>query len=48
MAEETIQIIRIDTGEAVKSVNDLRENLKICKEILGYLEIDTNEYQDTL
>lgn len=48
MAEETIQIIRIDTGEAVKSVNDLRENVKILKDRLGDLEIGTTEYQDTL
>ena len=48
MAEETIQIIRIETGEAVKSVNDLRENVKILKEKLGDLEIGTTEYQDTL
>ena len=48
MAEETIQIIRIDTGEAVRSVNDLRENVKILKERLGDLEIGTTEYQDTL
>ena len=48
MAEETIQIIRIETGEAVRSVNDLRENVKILKEKLGDLEIGTTEYQDTL
>ena len=48
MAEETISIIRIETGEAVKSVNDLRENVKILKERLGDLEIGTTEYQDTL
>lgn len=48
MAEETIQILRVDTGEAVKSVNDLRENVKILKEKLGDLEIGTTEYQDTL
>ena len=48
MAEETIQIIRIETGEAVRSVNDLRENMKILKERLGDLEIGTTEYQDTL
>lgn len=48
MAEDTIQIIRIETGEAVKSVNDLRENVKILKERLGDLEIGTTEYQDTL
>ena len=48
MAEETIQILRVDTGEAVKSVNDLRENVKILKERLEDLEIGTSEYQDTL
>lgn len=48
MAEETIRIIRIETGEAVRSVNDLRENVKILKERLGDLEIGTTEYQDTL
>ena len=48
MAEETIQIIRIETGEAVKSVNDLRENVRILKDRLGDLEIGTTEYQDTL
>lgn len=48
MAEETIQIIRIETGEAVRSVNDLRENVKILKERLGDLEIGTTDYQDTL
>lgn len=48
MAEETIQILRVDTGEAVKSVNDLRDNVKILKERLGDLEIGTTEYQDTL
>ena len=48
MAEETIQILRVDTGEAVKSVNDLRENVKILKERLGDLGIGTTEYQDTL
>lgn len=48
MAEETIQILRIETGEAVKSVNDLKENVRILKERLGDLEIGTNEYQDTL
>lgn len=48
MAEETIQILRVDTGEAVKSVNDLRENVKLLKERLGDLEIGTTEYQETL
>lgn len=48
LAEETISIIRLDTGEAVKSVNDLRENVKILKERLGDLEIGSTKYQATL
>lgn len=48
MAEDTIQILRVDTGEAVRSVNDLRDNVKVLKERLGDLEIGTQEYQDTL
>lgn len=48
MAEETITIFRVDTGEAVKSVNDLRENVKALKTQLGDLEIGSQEYQDTL
>ena len=48
MAEETITILRVGTEEAVKSVNDLRNNIKILKENLGDLEVGTEEYQDTL
>lgn len=48
MAEETITILKIGTEEAVKSVNDLKNNIKILKENLGELEIGTEEYQDTL
>lgn len=48
MAEETIPILKIGTEEAVKNVNDLRNNIKILKENLGELEIGTEEYQDTL
>lgn len=48
MAEETIQILRIETGEAVTSVKELRENVKILKERLAELPIGTTEYQDTL
>lgn len=46
--EETITILKIGTEEAVKSVNDLRANIKILKENLGDLEVGTEEYQDTL
>jgi uncharacterized protein YukE len=48
MAEETITILRVGTEEAVKSVNDLRNNIKILKENLGDLEVGTEEYKDTL
>ena len=46
--EETITILKIGTEEAVRSVNDLRNNIKILKENLGDLEVGTEEYQDTL
>lgn len=48
MAEETISIIRIETGQAVKSVNDLKENIKTLKDDLGKLDIGSKEYQNTL
>ena len=48
MAEETITILKVGTDDAVKSINDLRNNIKILKENLGDLEVGTQEYQDTL
>ena len=48
MAEETITILKVGTEEAVKSVNDLKNNIKILKDNLGELEIGTEEYQNTL
>lgn len=48
MAEETISIIKIQTGEAVESVKDLRENIKELKNRLNDLAIGSEEYQDTL
>lgn len=48
MAEESVSILKVDTGEAVKSVNDLKENIKILKGQLGELTIGSQEYQDTL
>ena len=48
MAEETITILKVGTDEAVKSVNDLKNNIKILKDNLGELEIGTEEYQNTL
>ncbi len=48
MAEETITILKVGTEEAVRSVNDLRNNIKTLKDNLGELEIGTEEYKDTL
>ena len=46
--EETITILKVGTGEAVKSIADLKENVKTLKQNLDQLEIGTQEYQDTL
>lgn len=46
MARE--KIIEIKTGEAIKSVQDLKNNISAYKEKLKDLEIGTNEYQNTL
>lgn len=48
MAEEIITILNIDTGEAVKSVGELKNNIKVLKEELNKAEIGTEEYQVTL
>lgn len=48
MAEETITILKVGTEDAVRSVNDLKENIKLLKQNLGELEIGTEEYQTTL
>ena len=46
--EEVVTILRVGTEEAVRSVNDLKENIKILKGNLGELTIGSQEYQDTL
>lgn len=49
MAEiETISILRVDTGEAVTSIRDLKDNITALKGQLADLEIGSEEYQDTL
>ena len=48
MAEETITILKVGTEDAVRSVNDLKENIKLLKQNLGELEIGTEAYQTTL
>lgn len=45
---DNVTILRVDTGEAVKSVNDLRQNIKILKDQLGDLDVGSKEYKDTL
>lgn len=45
---DNVTILRVDTGEAVQSVNDLRQNIKTLKDQLGQLEIGSEQYQKTL
>lgn len=45
---EEITILKIGTSEAVKSVNDLKENIKVLKDTLGGLEVGSKEYQQAL
>ena len=46
MAQE--QIIRIQTGDAVRNVQDLKENIAALKENLKTLDIGSQEYKNTL
>lgn len=48
MAEVTTPILKVDTTEAVKNVNDLKNNIKILKSRLGELTIGETDYQKTL
>lgn len=45
---ETITILKVDTGEAVTSLNDLRNNIRLLKEQLSSLEIGSEDYRATL
>jgi chromosome segregation ATPase len=47
-ATENVRILKVDTQEAVKNVNDLKENIKLLKEKLGDLTIGERDYQETL
>ena len=42
------KIIEIKTGDAIKSIQDLKNNISAYKEQLAGLEIGTKEYQNTL
>ena len=46
--EEDVIILSVETGEAVKSVGDLRANIKLYKEALEEAEIGSKEYADIL
>lgn len=48
MAEEVITIIRVDTGQAVSSISDLKFNIQEYKKALADLDIGSKEYNDTL
>lgn len=48
MAEETITIFRADTGEAVRSIGDLKASIKELKQQLEGMDIGSKEYADTL
>lgn len=48
MAEENVVLLEVKTFDAVKSVNDLKENISALKHNLGLLEIGTEEYTETL
>lgn len=48
MAEETVTILRVDTGQAVASIRDLKDNISALKSQLSGLTIGTEEYQKTL
>lgn len=45
---EEVIVLRLENGEAVKNVADLRENIKRLKQSLEQTNIDSKEYQRTL
>ena len=45
---ESVVLLKVGTTEAVKSVNDLKDNIKELKKTLGTLEIGSEEYQNVL
>lgn len=48
MATEKVEIFKVDTGQAVRSIADLKDNIKLLKEALDEQTIGTEEYQDVL
>lgn len=45
---EEVVVLQVKTIDAVESVNDLKNNIKLLKEQLGDTKIGTQEYNDTL
>lgn len=45
---ENVTIYKIDTREAVQSINDLRQNIKTLKEEIGKLKIGSEAYKSKL
>ena len=45
---EKIPIFKVGTEAEVQTINDLRNNIKLLKQALGDLNVDSQEYKDTL
>lgn len=48
MAEETIQILKVDTLQPIKSIGELRQRIKDLKDSLNDMTIGSQQYADTL
>lgn len=48
MAEETIQILKVDTLQPIKSIGELRQRIKDLKDQLEGLDIGSEKYSNTL
>ena len=49
MAElETITILRVDTGEAVKNINDLKNNIRELTKTVNAADVGSEEYNKAL
>lgn len=46
--EETVRLVRIDTGDSIKTVAELKKYIKELKDGIEKLEIGSEEYNDTL
>ena len=48
MAEETIQILKVDTLQPIKSIGELRQRIKDLKDELNGMTIGSKDYSETL